>query len=397
MDVELRPVTEDEYPAFARSVGAVFGHVVEDDEIPRWRSVTTIERTIAGFDGGEVVCTSGAHQFDLSVPGGHVVPVSGVTSVGVQPTHRRRGLLRRMMAAQLDAAAARGETIAVLTASESSIYGRFGFGVASHKREWALPVPGADFLRPPAADGRTRTLLAEEARKVLPDLYEQATRSLPGAVSRRAAWWDRWFLDLPDDRRGASAGFYAVHEDGGGTVDGYVIWRRRDATLVVHELHATDDEAEAALFRFVLDIDLVREVVGRRRPVDERLVWRLADPRRLVVTEHVDDLYLRLLDPAAALSARTWSSDDELVLELTDPFRPANDGRWLVSGAGCERTGRDADLALGAPELGAIYLGGVQPSVLARAGRVEERRPGALRRADALFAWPVAPWLTNGF
>ena len=205
MDVELRPVTEDEYPAFARAVAAVFGHVVEEAEIPRWRSVTRLHRTLAGFEGGEIVCTAGAHEFDLTLPGGTAVPVTGVTSVGVQPTHRRRGLLRRMMARQLDDAAARNEHLAVLTASESLIYGRFGFGVASHKREWRLPVPGADFLRPPAAGGRIRTLVAEEARRVLPGIYEQAIRRIPGAVSRRAAWWDRWFLDLPDERRGASS------------------------------------------------------------------------------------------------------------------------------------------------------------------------------------------------
>jgi predicted acetyltransferase len=397
VDVELRPITEDEYPAFARAIGGVFGHVVTDDEIPQWRSIVKLDRTIAGFEGGEIACTASSFELDLTLPGGDAVPAAGITSVTVQPTHRRRGLLRRMMAHQLDDVAARGEHLAVLTASESLIYGRFGYGVASFKREWALPVPGADFVRPPTAGGRIRTLVADEARKVLPGIYEQAARRIPGAVSRDAAWWDKWFLDRPDLRRGASAGFFAVHEDDSGAIDGYAIWRRRDRVLIVHELHATDDEVEAALFRFLLDIDLVREVVGRRRPVDERLVWRLADPRRLQVTEEVDDLYVRLVDPGGALSARAYGTDGELVLALTDPFRPANDGRWRVSGAGCERTTRDADLALGAPELGSIYLGGVKPSVLARAGRVEERRPGALLRADALFGWPAAPWLTNGF
>ena len=220
----------------------VFGHVVEEAEIPRWRSIVRLDRTIAGFEGGEIACTASSFEFDLTLPGGNVVPVAGVTSVGVQPTHRRRGLLRRMMAHQLDDVAARGEHLAVLTASESLIYGRFGYGVASVKREWSLAVPGADFLRPPAAGGRIRALRAEEARKVLPGIYERAARRIPGAVSREAAWWDKWFLDLPEHRRGASAGFFAVHEDDGGTVDGYVIWRRRgEEVLVVHELHATDD------------------------------------------------------------------------------------------------------------------------------------------------------------
>jgi predicted acetyltransferase len=393
MDVELRPVTDDEFPAYVRQVAAQFGSFVPDREIASARRQMDLGRTIAGFDGDDIVATASAWTFAMTVPGGAAVPTAGVTFVGVQPTHRRRGLLRRMMAMQLDDVARREEPVAALTASESVIYGRFGYGVASVKREWSLRTDGTELLRPPAAAGGIRMLTADDAPKVLPGAYAEAIRRIPGAMSRSEAAWDQWFADPEDERRGASALFFAVHDAGG-----YVAWRRHgEPVLVVHELHAVDDEVEAALFRFVLDIDLVREVRARRRPVDERLPWRLADPRRLVVEQEVDDLYVRLVDPAAALSARTYGTDDEVVLELHDPFRPANDGRWRVGGAGCQRTSLEPDLALGAPELGSIYLGGVKPSVLARAGRVEERRPGALRRADALFASPVAPWLTMGF
>lgn len=392
MDLVLRPVTEDEFAWYVRVVGSHFGEQVRDRDIELLRQQMDLERTIAVLDGDEIVATAAAWTFEVTVPGGAAVPMAGVTFVGVLPTHRRTGLLRRMMADQLDDVVARGEPLAGLTASESGIYGRFGYGVASVKREWSLRREGTELLRPPEAAGRIRIVSVEQATTALPGIYAEAIRRIPGAVRRSEAAWAAWFDDPEHDRRGASALFFAVHEGGG-----YLAWRRRGEVLVVHELHAVDDEVEAALFRFALDNDLVTELRGRRRPVDERLAWRLADPRRLVVTNEVDDLYLRVVDPAAALSARTYGTDDELVLDLVDPFRPANDGRWLVTGDGCTRTGRDADVALTAPELGSIYLGGVKPSLLARAGRVEERRPGALRRADALFASPVAPWLTMGF
>jgi predicted acetyltransferase len=391
--MELRPVTEEEFPDYVRVVGRHFGDHVGDQDIGWARSQMDLDRTIAVWDEGSAVATASAWSFDLTVPGGAQLPTAGVTFVGVVPTHRRRGLLRRMMRHQLDDVAARGEPLAALTASESVIYGRFGYGVASVKREWTLRTEGTVLARPSTASGRIRLVDRDEARKLLPDVHAAAIWRIPGAVTRSAAAWDSWFHDPADERRGASALFFAVHDGGG-----YVAWRRDgEEALVVHELHAADDEVEAALWELVLSIDLVREVRARRRPVDERLPWRLADPRRLVVTKEVDDLYVRVVDVAAALSARTYGTDDEVVLELSDDFLPANEGRWAVSGAGCTRTSAPADLALTAMDLGSLSLGGVSPSLLARAGRVEELRPGALRTADALFRSPVAPWLTQGF
>jgi predicted acetyltransferase len=391
--MELRPVTEEEFPGYVRVVGSHFGSHEIEERIGRARSRMDLDRTMAVWDEGSIVATASAWTFDVTVPGGAALATAGVTFVGVLPTHRRQGLLRRMMRHQLDDVVARGEPLAALTASESVIYGRFGYGQASVKREWTLRREGTTFARPSTATGRIHLVDADEARTLLPDVYAAAIRRIPGAVSRSEADWRNWFWDAPDERRGASALFFAVHDDGG-----YVAWRRHgEEVLVVHELHAADDEVEAALWAFVLSIDLVREVRSRRRPVDERLPWRLADPRRMVVTKEVDDLYVRVVDVAASLSARTYGSDEPVVLELTDDFLPANAGRWSVSGAGCERTTAPADLALTATELGSIYLGGVTPSVLARAGRIQELRSGALRAADALFHSPVAPWLTQGF
>jgi predicted acetyltransferase len=402
MVLELRSITDHEFPRYALDLSMSFGDDFDEAQIERYRALSDVDRAFAAFDGGEMVGTAGSFSFDLTLPGGTALPVAGVTAVSVRPTHRRRGVLTAMMDHQLDDVAHRGECLAVLTASESSIYGRFGYGIASFKVDWTLPRQHNSFRHPPRAGGRMRLVTAAEARKALPGVYARAICDLPGAVSRRDSWWDHWAQDIVQDRGGATARLHAVHETDEGEVDGYALWRRLgESALVIDEVRALDDEVEAAIFRFLLDIDLVTEVRARRRPVDDRLTWRLVDPRQLRVQSLSDDLYVRVLDPAAALAARRYGSDDELVLEITDPFRPTNNGCWLVSGQGdesaCAPTSRPPELALSIVEVGSLLLGGVKATPLARAGRIEERVAGALRRADAFFGWGVAPWLTNGF
>jgi len=402
MDLEVRSITDDEFPRFTLDLSSSFGEDLDAVRVEHYRAYSDVDRAFAAFDGAEMVGTAGSFAFDLTLPGGTAVPVAGVTAVSVRPTHRRRGVLTAMMAHQLDDVARRGEPVAVLTASESSIYGRFGYGIATFKLTWALARQHNAFRRAPQAGGRIRLVTAEDARKILPGVYERVRHAIPGAVSRRPSWWDNWAHDVIEDRRGATARLHAVHETDEGEVDGYALWRRLgEPNLVIDEVHALDDEVEAALFRFLFDIDLVTEVRAWQRPVDDRVPWRLVDPRQLRVQSVRDDLYVRVLDPAAALVARRYGSDDELVLEITDSFRPANEGRWLVAGgadaASCASTSRPADLAMSIVELGSLLLGGVKATPLARAGRIEERTAGALRRADAFFGWGVAPWLTNGF
>lgn len=409
MDLELRAVTGEELPAFVRACELTFGMGTTDDKVERVRTLLPLERTLAAFDGDEIVGTAGAFDFTITLPGGDRVPTAGVTFVGVLPTHRRRGILRSMMAAQLDDVAERGEAFAVLTASESSIYGRFGYGEASRSVDWTLDPRGLDLVREPDAPGRVRIVDAARIRQVAPGIYERAIAGIPGTMPRKDAWWDAFEQDPEDWRDGGPAMFHAVHETPVGEADGFVSWRAvdrwtpddlPDTEIRVQELFGVDEEVDAALFRFVLDMDLVSTVKGSRRPVDDHLRWRLVDRRRMV-QRTVDGLYVRILDPGPALAARRYAAPGALVVDLVDPFRPHTEGRWLVEGgpdgAACSRTDRDPDLALPVTELGSIYLGGVSPSALARAGRVEERTPGALARADAFFGWGVAPWLTTGF
>jgi predicted acetyltransferase len=408
VDIALRPVTADEMPAFYRAVAVSFGNIPSAEELGEWGHGLEPERTLAAFDGDAIVGTAGAFSFELTVPGGALVPTAGVTVVGVHPTHRRRGLLRRMMDAQLDDVAARGEPLAVLNASESVIYSRFGYGLATFVTAWTLHTEGTRLSSGPAVGGRMRLLEPKDAVAVLPTLYDAARKRQVGEVTRTEVWWQKIVGERPEGKPPRKV-FTVVHESDQGEPDGFARYRVREDwsngiakhTLEVLELYALDDDVDAALWQFVLDVDLVATVRALSRPLDEPLRFRLEDPRRLVTTQVTDHLWVRVLDPAAALSARTYAGDDGIVLELTDAFRPVNDGRWAIvpsgDGATVERTTNTPDLSLGASDLGSLYLGGVSATTLARAGRATEHTRGALARADRLFGVQPAPCCLTHF
>jgi predicted acetyltransferase len=409
MDLEIRPITEEEYPAYARAVESAFGSVPTDQETEFYRQDTELDRTLAAFDDGDIVANAGSWAMEQTLPGLASIPVAGVTAVGVASTHRRRGLLTRMMDLQLDDTAARGESVAILTASESVIYGRFGYGWATSEATVAVEQAFSRFAQPVADPGRMRRVDAETARKALPALLERIRRQTPGDVTRLSWSWDRIAADLEGDREGAGPLFWAIHESASGEPDGMVRYRFKQewnhgltgSTLVVDDLMALTPEVEAVVFRYVLDVDLVRDCRIYCRPVDDHLRWRLADPRRYRVESVADSVWVRLVDIPAALAARRYTADGEVVVEVHDAFRPANDGRYVVEGgpegAICARTTEDPDIAVAVDGLGAAYLGGVRFHTLAAAGRAEERKPGGLRRADAMFVSDAAPLCRSGF
>jgi len=409
MDIELRPVTDDEFREYVRGLELGFGFQADPENVDDIRSTTEFDRTIGVFERGTMVATAGAYSFELTLPGGTTAPAAGVTAVTVRGTHRRRGLLTAMMDHQLDDVADRGEPMALLTASEGSIYQRFGYGPASFECRWSIPTEGTSLRQPSAAPGSLRVVSRAEAVPILPAIYERCRRAIPGAVTRSEAWWTRWFKDPEWARDGGSGRFYVLHESVEGTPDGFLAYRQKRSwqhgnpagTLVVDQLYGEDPEVEAALWQYAIDHDLMHTVLAPERPVDESIRWRLADVRRLQCEQMVEALWVRPLDIPATLAARRYGAADGLVLELRDTFRPANAGRYLLDGSpeGAEaaRTDRAADLTLDVADLGSIYLGGVAPSTLARAGRIDEHTPGALRRADHLFSSSPLPWLTTHF
>lgn len=408
MDLELRPVTDDELRQYVQVMEGAFGYHASREVVDEQRRTIELDRTIAAFDGADVVATAGAYSFELTLPGGRLEAAAGVTAVAVRVTHRRRGLLRAMMDHQLDDIADRGECLALLTASEGEIYRRFGYGPGTTAANWRIPTGQARFWREPATGGRVREVRRSQAQPVLPDVYERCRRQIVGAVDRTPAWWDIWFADHEWTRDGASARFYAWHETGG-TPDGYLAFRQRRSWehglagngIVVDELIGATPEIEAALWKHAVDHDLVTTIEASDRPVDDALRWWLTDPRLLTCTQLVDRLWVRPIDVAGALSARTYVTADALVIEVRDPFRPSNDGCYLVEGgpdgAEARRCDRSPDLSLDVADLGSIYLGGVSPTALARGGRIVERRDGALTRADVFFGTTPLPWLTTGF
>ncbi len=408
MDVELRPVTEEEVPRFLRCSEGAFGIQLDDEAVQVERAAVEVDRSLAVLDGDEIVATAGALSFELTLPGLTTARAAGVSYVGVQPTHRRLGLLRAMMRRQLDDVRDRGEALAVLTASEGGIYGRFGYGPATLVVAYEIDRPTGLARRP---EGTIQLVSSEVAAGAFPAVHDHARSRQPGEVSRGRPWWDSFFADHEGRRSGAGPLFHAVRAGPEGEIDGYVSYRfdRRgegaaidQATVRVEELCATSGAAYSDLWAFVCDIDLTRGAHVRGRPLDEPLRWMLRDPRRLRLGWMQDHLWVRLVDLPAALEGRRYPVEGSLVLEVDDAFCPWNDGTWRLEGgpAGAEAraaAGRDADLAVGAGELGSTLLGGVTFSELARAGRVVERVPGAAARADAMFACDPPPFCATEF
>jgi len=408
MTIQYRPITDDEYPAFIHAEARGFlRHVRDDEEARNRRKVFERERALAAFDGSTVVGTIGAYSFGMTVPGTPGVPTAGVTDVTVQATHRRRGILTELTRRQLLDVHERGEPLAALWTSETMIYGRFGYGMAFQQESWKIDRRYAAYERPHAPDGRVTFVDAKEARKLAPGVWDRVRAERPGMLTRSEAFWNDRFRDREHHRHGASAYFCAVYEHEG-RADGYVLYRIRDkwddgfpaATLNVSELVTATDEAHAALWRLCFDVDLVTTVVAENRPVDDPLVWRLADPRRLRRSLY-DAIWLRIVDAPAALRTRRYAAEGRVTMEIRDDFCPWNQGVYELEGgpegAECKPTDREPDLTLTASDLAAAYMGATRLSTLAHAGRIQARTDSALHTADAMFTWHIAPWCPEVF
>jgi predicted acetyltransferase len=403
--IDIRPIVEDELADFLRVDHAVFGDPVRDDSLERARPRFEIDRSLACFDGDRPVGAAGAFSFRLMLPGLVEAPVAAVSYVGVLPTHRRRGLLRSMMQLQLEDVHRRGEALAVLTSSESGIYARFGYGPATVSCEYALDRARAR-LRPIPDGGQVRLVEREEARTVLPGIYERYWRGQHGEVLRTPGWWEDPIGLYPDE---PGAAFMVVHRGADGD-DAYAIYRldipwqggMNDGRVRVGHLVGATPQAEAAMVAYLLGVDLVHTLTFQRRPVEEALRWRLTEPRQLRTNHVMDWLWVRPVDAVAALAARRYRGRGRLVLELHDESCPWNPSRILLEagpdGAECRAAPElTPQVALGPSELGATYLGGVPLTLLARAGVVDELEPGALATADALLGTDLRPFCSTEF
>jgi predicted acetyltransferase len=390
--MRLRAIEPSETTAFDRALAAAFHDELSDEDAALFAQVSAPERQLVWDDGGRIVATCATFARELTVPGG-TVTAAAVTAAGVQPTHRRRGLLTALMRRQLDDVHERWrEPVAILWASEAAIYPRFGFGLAT----WAgaLRVDrAAAKLRPElaVAAGPAEAPAPDDALPALRARHDRVRRQRPGMLDRAGGWWA---VRLHHPRRTAGSGPLraALVEDG------YALYAVRTTPeagreAVVRELVAATAPAAAALWTYLLGLDLVRTVRWEHAPPDEPLGAMLVAADAVAVALE-PALWVRLVDVGAALAARRLDAPADVVVEVRDAFCPWNEARFALDGS---RTAARADLALDVDALGSAYLGGTSVAALAAAGRVEERTPGAAATATRALAAPRAPWCPEPF
>jgi predicted acetyltransferase len=418
----IRLVRSDEFDTFhVVDMHAFHGSPLTPDERQLVLSRLEFDRSLAAFDGATPVGTAAAYSFQLAVPGFQTLPAAGVTWVSVLPSHRRRGVLTSLMRQQLADVRDRGEPLAVLWASESVIYSRYGYGRAMWHADFTLHRGEGTLAQTAPADSGLRLRIAEPPAVMteLAKVYDAVLPSRPGFIARNEAWWQGAVYDPPLDQRHGTSPLHCVLAEDDSGPRGYALysaehrWDRDtslpDSALTVREMMGTDAAASAALAADLLSRDLTTEFRVRARPVDDPLLYQLADPRR-ARPRLKDALWVRIIDVPAALARRRYSGPADAVIEVRDALLPSNAGRWrLTTGApapdgggleaSCGPAGASdaADVVLDITELGAAYLGGTALGALAAAGLVTEGRPGAVRQLSAALSWDLAPWCPVNF
>jgi predicted acetyltransferase len=392
----LRTVTDDDWPAILLLDDTSFGASMHPDSISAWQALTPADAAVVVCDHDDVVGVAVYLDLALTVPGGAVLRTAGVSGVSVAPTHRRRGLLRAMLAELHRRIADSGYPVAALTASEGGIYGRFGYGPATVEQELTIDRRFARFHHDAPDPGGVRLVRSVRHRDDLAAVYERWRRQTPGGLSRPQPLWDELLADRENTRRGGTPWFAFLHPDG------YALYRvhsddQRRAR--VSELRAVTTDAHVALWRTLLGLDLITTVTVDTHPADP-LPYLLADSRLARTTGRQDDLWLRIMDIPAALEARTYQADLSTVLEVSDGFRgeaarfalEIRDGR-----ARCMASDAPAEIEIDLDVLGSLYLGAHHASVLAAANRLRARDSALVRRLEAAFVSDVPAQLGFGF
>lgn len=400
----VRPLTADDWAGAKALDAAAFGYDTDDDFLDTVSlPALDITRFLGAYDpalDGLMVGTCAIQSRELTFPGRGPAPVAAVTWVSVRPDQQRRGILRRMMTAQLRGLhEQRREPVAILTASEAVIYGRFGYGLASLRTRLEVPAPAP--FRPDVVTEPVLEVPREEALPRLRDLHADVAPATPGYLDRSPEIWATLLSDHPFVNKGVSARRFAVH------ADGYAVFRLSDRwtdrgpdyTLTVSELIARTPVARASLWRHLLHYPLVRTVVFPRAWVDEPLAHLLVNPRALS-SDSSDNVWVRIVDLDRAMDLRTYSSAIGLTVRVVDRFCPWNDGVWRLDlgldGGRAQRTDATPDIALDISDLGAAFLGGTGLTVLAVAGRVSGDA-AAIEALDRALRTALQPWTPEGF
>jgi predicted acetyltransferase len=405
-DFAVRVLTDDAEIRAAHSVLAVALHrpPLSDEQWTQTKPTYAPERYFGAVADAGVIGSTYIFDSAVAVPGGDVVPMAAVSRVGVRADYTRRGVLTELMRFHLSDAKARGQILGGLHASETSIYGRFGYGISAHGRQ--LRLRGARVRPQVKPYGQIRALGPQEVMDQIPGLYERIGLQRPGMMSRGKDWWA---TQIDRDMKGDEPYQVYVHSgpDGDGGDDGYVVYEvtpNHQTSLSDHggvirlwDLLGTTQAVRNDLWRFMLGIDLVSEIYCPSMPVDENVQLLLADPRRCETPNIDDDLWLRLVDVPEALAARTYGDADPVVLSVTDAFLAENSGSYLVSRDGVSRTSEPAAFTVDVDVLAMMYLGTWKASDLAAAGRLQVNDAEAVARADKLFASDTIAWCGTGF
>jgi predicted acetyltransferase len=377
----------------------------DEDWVERWLSVFELERMLAAVDDdGSIVGGAGAFGLRMTVPGSVQLPTAGVTVVGVLPTHRRRGILRSLMRTQLDDVHERGEPLAALWASEETIYGRYGYGLASLNAQFDVDKSYGAFRPGVETVGRVRLVDLDAAAELLPPVYDAVQRVTPGMYERSDVWWRNRQLVDPENFRFGGSPKHVVVLEVDGEPQAYAMYRLHvafgdlgpETKLRTIEVIGVTPAATASIWRYLLDVDWTKTVSAGLQPVDHPLFLLLARPNFSKPTLS-DGLWTRLVDVGAALSGRSYAGDGSLVFDVRDAFCPWNEGRWRLEGGEAARTKDEADIALDVADLGSVYLGGFTFRELRRAGRLDELSEGAVYLADATFRTEGLPWCPEIF
>jgi predicted acetyltransferase len=401
--MEYRPITPDEFSAFIGVLSHTFAWDPKPEEIELEQKRFEFDRSIAAFDNGHLIGTGANLSFHMTVPGGSI-NVGGVTMIGVLPSHRRQGVLSSMMSGLLDDSRRREEAVSILWASESSIYGRFGYGVTTRHADRIVERAHATLRSEISAPGSVRLIDKDEALRLIPEVYEQVVGRYPGMIERTPEEWEISLADLESWRSGYTANRFALYEESG-AARGYARYRVKEdwkdghaqSTLDASSVIGVDDAAGMGLWKFLFGIDLVKTIRARHRPLRDPLEHMLTDPRRLSFSV-VEGIWARILDVPVALEARRYAVEGSLTIGITGPEDVAGVYRLEggPDGASCARTSGTPDLRMGISTLGMRYLGDHDFESLAGAGLVEGSRE-ALHEADLLFGWHEPAWCVTGF
>lgn len=410
LDYRLVEVDSDAYAAWLQVVARGFlGPEHTDEQIAAIRGRSAYRRTTGVYDASAPmsdapVASIASWLAQLTLPGGSTIPSAAISAVTVAPTHRRRGIARAMLEGELRTAATAGAPMAMLTVSESTLYGRYGFAPAAAAATWHIDVKRASWIGP-RPDGRVDFVSRESARALIEPLHDRARLREAGEIDLTSGWFDDYAGTRADAEK--SRDKRAIrYADADGEVRGVAIYTVREnhddftqSTVTITTLIAETDDAYAALWRFFIELDLVREVRAYLLSVAEPLLWMISDQRAATVTV-TDHQYVRIIDVPVALGARAYGAAGTLVLDVADPLAFAA-GRWLLEvdddGRGVatplagEAPAGAVEVSLGVEELSAVYLGGVSLATLVAAGRVRSTNIAAAAR---VFGWHIPPRLS---